>query len=193
MVTFSIFIPIILIGSMVIYALFISKYRKIVSQSRKDRAKLVRETFPNLSPKDIKYKNASVNLYLRWYLYSPAQRILIPIFGLGLLAAIVGLIIQVIKLFNHLNGDNLKLIAFYFFLLFLFLLLAQLLTPRFENQNHFLKKYLEENPSNDLRVIVCEEDYAKKVTKAKTISDIFLGFVTIVYLLLTIYFWYFSL
>lgn len=73
------------------------------------------------------------------------------------------------------------------------MLLAQLLTPRFANQNNFLKKYLEVNPSNDLRVIVCEEDYAKKVTKAKIMSDIFLVFVTIVYLLLTIYFWYFSL
>lgn len=193
MVTFSIFIPIILIGSVVIYALFISKYRKIVSQSRKDRAKLVRETFPNLSPKDIKYRNASINLYLRWYLYSPAQRILIPLFGLGVLAAIVGIIIQVIKVLNNINSDNLNILVSYFFLIFLFLSLSQLITPRFANQNNFLKKYLEENPSNDLRVIVCEEDYAKKVTKAKIMSDIFLVFVTIVYLLLTIYFWYFSL
>lgn len=193
MVTFSIFIPIILIGSVVIYALFISKYRKIVSQSRKDRAKLVRETFPNLSPKDIKYRNASINLYLRWYLYSPAQRILIPLFGLGVLAAIVGIIIQVIKVLNNINRDNLNILVSYFFLIFLFLALSQLITPRFANQNNFLKKYSEENPSNDLRVIVCEEDYAKKVTKAKIMSDIFLVFVTIVYLLLTIYFWYFSL
>ena len=193
MVTFSIFIPIILIGSVVIYALFISKYRKIVSQSRKDRAKLVRETFPNLSPKDIKYRNASINLYLRWYLYSPAQRILIPLFGLGVLAAIVGIIIQVIKVLNNINRDNLNILVSYFFFIFLFLALSQLITPRFANQNNFLKKYLEENPSNDLRVIVCEEDYAKKVTKAKIMSDIFLVFVTIVYLLLTIYFWYFSL
>ena len=119
MVTFSIFIPIILIGSVVIYALFISKYRKIVSQSRKDRAKLVRETFPNLSPKDIKYRNASINLYLRWYLYSPAQRILIPLFGLGVLAAIVGIIIQVIKVLNNINRDNLNILVSYFFLIFL--------------------------------------------------------------------------
>lgn len=193
MVTFSIFIPIILIGSMIIYGLFISKYRKIIRQSKKDRDKLVRETFPNLSPKDIKYRKASINLYLRWYFYSPAQRILSPILGLGLILDIVGLIIQVIIVFNNLNDDNSTILVFNFFLLFLFIVLAQLITPRFENQNNFLKKYLEENPSNDLRVIVFEEDYAKKVTKAKIQSDIFLIFVTIIYLLLTIYFWYFSM
>ncbi|MFK4900096.1 hypothetical protein EA794_04355 [Lactococcus petauri] len=193
MVTFSIFIPIILIGSMIIYGLFITKYRKIIRQSKKDRDKLVRETFPNLSPKDIKYRKASINLYLRWYFYSPAQRILSPILGLGLILDIVGLIIQVIIVFNNLNDDNSTILVFNFFLLFLFIVLAQLITPRFENQNNFLKKYLEENPSNDLRVIVFEEDYAKKVTKAKIQSDIFLIFVTIIYLLLTIYFWYFSM
>ncbi|MFK4878151.1 hypothetical protein ACI1UB_03820 [Lactococcus petauri] len=193
MVTFSIFIPIILIGSMIIYGLFITKYRKIIRQSKKDRDKLVRETFPNLSPKDIKYRKASINLYLRWYFYSPAQRILSPILGLGLILDIVGLIIQVIIVFNNLNDDNSTILVFNFFLLFLFIVLAQLITPRFENQNNFLKKYLEENPSNDLRVIVFEEDYAKKITKAKIQSDIFLIFVTIIYLLFTIYFWYFSM
>lgn len=180
-------IPWVVIPILLVLVIFFSKYKTLLENINSDRLKLIKNEFPDLTNNDIKYNKAALENYKKWYFYTPLQRRINIMFASALLLSVVGLIHYIIWF------KSLYITVGFITLFFFVTLLVWVTSPSLEQQQKFLKKYLKENPDNEFKVVLFNDSYTKKIAKAAKVQVIVLSIIVILFLLLTLSFWYNSI
>lgn len=131
----------------------------------------LKERFPDLSTKDLKYRRTNINNYYHAYAQDPWNNITI-IFTLIILVTI-GVII------GTLISDNLVSTYVAMAIFSLSISIVLLFTPKYEKQVDFWSNYLDEHPDNPLMVLLMpSKDYRKiiVISKITGIAYFCLGF-----------------
>lgn len=139
--------------------------RLLTSSATKRKNKIVKETYPNLSKKDLAFRRANLLSYYRIYSDSFLSNLATALYGMTLLVFVATCVVA----FTASSS------GFYFGLgLVLFLMaLISLILPSSRKSQTFWENYLQEHPDNPLMVIIFPTKNDRNILVFAKISAVF--------------------
>lgn len=139
--------------------------RLLTSSATKRKNKIVKETYPNLSKKDLAFRKANLLSYYRIYSDSFLSNLATALYGITLLVFVA----TCVAAFTASSS------GFYFGLgLVLFLMaLISLILPSSRKSQTFWENYLQEHPDNPLMVIIFPTKNDRNILVFAKISALF--------------------
>ncbi len=137
--------------------------RKTNKAAKDEEKRLIKEKYPHLSDKDMKYRETCINQYIRIYSDSYAKQYKFFSFFSLMIFLTFGALFVYLASANPL-GSN-----FCLSLLLLFISGVALSRPNYEVQQNFWKDYLEKHPDNPLMVVLSSPEKSKKSIKSAKI------------------------
>ncbi|WP_165005295.1 MULTISPECIES: hypothetical protein [unclassified Enterococcus] len=142
--------------TMIISFIMIMKFTIVQHRLNFRKKQYIKEKFPELTKKDLQYRQIKIGNYQQLYLNSDFKY---KLQMTALVGSFIGMIaIFIIALFTKDGNLSLLLLSLTFCLISIFILTQ----PSLEERNRFWNDYLEEHPDNPLKVSLMPLEFAEK-------------------------------
>lgn len=155
----SLIVLITLIITLIKFCIYMEKTTKPFVKAKK---KLIKESFPNLTNKELKSRNFSITKYELNNFFSRKQRTIIRIYGAILILSFILIIFGLITQKSILEA--LFAVVFFYLLALLFKLVRLIDNDRLA----FWNEYLQSIPDNPLKIVMLDDDSKAKVNAIRT-------------------------